>query len=290
MNPGITSQSPLSWKEKCYTVIFEADSRGGKLFDLMLIISILLSVSVVMMDSVVTLHQEYGTWLWLGEWVFTLLFSVEYALRLSCVRRPIRYAVSILGIIDLLAILPSYLSLFFPGTQYLIVIRILRVLRIFRVLKLVHYLGEVRTLNRAIAASRRKITVFLFAVLTLMVIFGSLMYLIEGPENGFTSIPKSIYWAIVTMTTVGYGDISPQTNLGQTLASLIMILGYGILAVPTGIVTTELVRTPRKHEVSTRMCPQCLSEGHDPDARYCKYCTAELNHTTRRDTHQKTPR
>ena len=290
MPPDATPQNSRPWKEKCYTIIFEADTRAGKLFDVVLIVSILLSVGVVMMDSVVTLHQEYGTLLWIGEWVLTLLFSVEYALRLSCVRRPIRYAVSVLGIIDLLAVLPSYLSLFFPGTQYLIVIRVLRVLRIFRVLKLVHYLGEVRALNRAIAASRRKITVFLFTVLTLMVIFGSLMYLIEGPENGFTSIPKSIYWAIVTMTTVGYGDISPQTSIGQALASLIMILGYGILAVPTGIVTTELVRTPRKCDVSTRVCPQCLSEGHDPDALYCKYCATELNnnHAAQRATTQQT--
>jgi voltage-gated potassium channel len=277
MNPLTEQSDPLPWRERLYTVIFEADTRAGKLFDVMLILSILLSVGVVMMDSVTLLHENYGTWLLIGEWLFTLIFSVEYVLRLLCVQRPLRYATSVLGIIDLLAVLPSYVSLFFPGTQYLLVIRILRVLRIFRVLKLVHYLGEVRTLNRAIAASRRKITVFIFAVLTLMVIFGSIMYLIEGPENGFTSIPKSIYWAIVTMTTVGYGDISPQTSFGQTLASLIMILGYGILAVPTGIVTTEMVRSPQK-TVTTQVCPHCLSEGHDPDAVYCKYCAAPLNH------------
>ena len=265
------------WRENLYEIIFEADTPAGKLFDVALILSIMLSVVVVMMDSVASLSDRYGAWLSAAEWIFTLFFTAEYIFRMLCVRRPLRYACSILGIIDLLAILPSYLSLFFPGTQYLLVIRVLRVLRIFRVLKLVHYLGEVRALNRAIAASRRKITVFLFTVLTLMVIFGSLMYLIEGGKNGFTSIPKSIYWAIVTMTTVGYGDISPQTNTGQTLASLIMILGYGILAVPTGIVTSELSRASRKREVSTQVCPSCLSEGHDPDALFCKYCAARLN-------------
>lgn len=276
MSPAALKTSP-PWRERLYEIIFEADTPAGKLFDVALIISILLSVVVVMMDSVHSLNERYRVGLSAAEWLFTLFFSGEYILRLICVRRPIRYACSILGIIDLLAILPSYLSLFFPGTQYLVVIRVLRVLRIFRVLKLVHYLGEVRALNRAIAASRRKITVFLFAVLTLMVIFGSLMYLIEGGENGFTSIPKSIYWAIVTMTTVGYGDISPQTNLGQTVASLIMIMGYGILAVPTGIVTSELGRTSRRRGVSTQVCPSCLAEGHDPDALFCKYCAARLN-------------
>ncbi len=277
MHAAEKQTGPRPWRENLYVIIFEADTRLGKIFDLALIISILLSVVVVMMDSVASLGDHYGVWLNAAEWLFTLLFSLEYILRLSCVRRPLRYACSVLGIIDLLAILPSYLSLFFPGTQYLVVIRVLRVLRIFRVLKLVHYLGEVRALNRAIAASRRKITVFIFSVLTLMVIFGSLMYLIEGGENGFSSIPKSIYWAIVTMTTVGYGDISPQTNLGQTLASLIMILGYGILAVPTGIVTSEMSRAYKKQGVSTQVCPFCLAEGHDPDAIFCKYCAARLN-------------
>lgn len=275
MSPAVLKTSP-PWRERLYEIIFEADTSLGKLFDVTLIVSIILSVVVVMMDSVASWSERYSVWLSAAEWLFTVLFSGEYILRLICVRRPIRYACSVLGIIDLLAILPSYLSLFFPGTQYLVVIRVLRVLRIFRVLKLVHYLGEVRALNRAIAASRRKITVFLLTVLTLMVIFGSLMYLIEGGENGFTSIPKSIYWAIVTMTTVGYGDISPQTTLGQTVASFIMIMGYGILAVPTGIVTSELGRTSRMRGGSTQVCPSCLAEEHDPDARFCKYCAARL--------------
>lgn len=265
------------WRQSLYEIIFEADTRAGKLFDVALIGAILASVLVVMADSVASLSNRFGIWLYGAEWVFTVFFSVEYLLRLFCVRRPIRYAFSLLGIIDLLAIIPTYLSLFFPGTQYLIVIRVLRVLRIFRVLKLAHYLGEMNVLTRALVAGRRKITVFLVAVLTLVVVFGSLMYLVEGAENGFTSIPRSIYWAIVTLTTVGYGDISPGTSLGQTLASLIMILGYGIIAVPTGIVTTELGRTSRPRRISTQVCPSCLSEGHDADAVFCKYCGERMN-------------
>ena len=265
------------WRQILYEVIFEADTPAGKLFDVALIGTILASVLVVMADSVASFSDVYGSWLHGAEWVFTVFFSLEYVLRLLCVRRPVRYAFSLLGIVDLLAIVPTYLSLFVPGTQYLIVIRVLRVLRIFRVLKLAHYLGEMNVLSRALAASRRKITVFLFAVLTLVVVFGSLMYLVEGAENGFTSIPRSIYWAIVTMTTVGYGDISPGTALGQTLASMIMILGYGIIAVPTGIVTTELGRASHCDLVSTQVCPSCLSEGHDPDAVFCKYCGERMN-------------
>lgn len=265
------------WRQKLYETIFEADTPAGKMFDVALIWTILASVLVVMADSVASFSELYGAWLHGAEWGFTIFFSVEYMLRLLCVRRPVRYAFSLLGIIDLLAIVPTYLSLFVPGTQYLIVIRVLRVLRIFRVLKLAHYLGEMDVLTRALAASRRKITVFLAAVLTLVVVFGSLMYLVEGAENGFTSIPRSIYWAIVTLTTVGYGDISPGTSLGQTLASLIMILGYGIIAVPTGIVTTELGRTSRPCRISTQVCPSCLSEGHDADAVFCKYCGERMN-------------
>jgi voltage-gated potassium channel len=266
-----------NWRQRLYEIIFEADTPVGKLFDVTLIGTIVASVLVVMADSVASFSREYGPWLHGAEWGFTIFFSVEYLLRLLCVRRPVRYAFSLLGIVDLLAIVPTYLSLFFPGTQYLLVIRVLRVLRIFRVLKLAHYLGEMNVLARALAASRRKIIGYLFAVLTLVVVFGSLMYLVEGAGNGFTSIPKSIYWAIVTMTTVGYGDISPGTNLGQTLASLIMILGYGIIAVPTGIVTTELGRSSRPVRVSTQVCPSCLSEGHDPDAVFCKYCGERMN-------------
>ena len=260
---------------KLHEIIFEADTPAGKLFDVLLIVSIMASVVMVMLDSVTSIRLAYGVLLQLGEWFFTLLFTIEFILRLYCVGRPLAYATSFFGIVDLLAVVPTYLSLFFPGTQYLLVIRVLRVLRIFRVLKLVKYVGETQHLIQALLASRRKITVFLFAVLTLVIIFGSLMYLIEDPESGFTSIPRSIYWAIVTLTTVGYGDISPQTDFGQVVAAVIMIIGYGIIAVPTGIVTAELSQVYRK-SVSTQACMQCSAEGHDTDAEYCKYCGSNL--------------
>ncbi len=262
-------------RAKLHEIIFEADTPGGKLFDILLILSIVISVILVMLDSVSSIRHSFGKQLFIGEWFFTILFTVEYLLRLYSVGRPLSYATSFFGLVDLLAILPSYLSIFFPGTHYLLVIRILRVLRIFRVLKLVQYLGEIHILSRALLASRRKITVFLFAVLSLVVVFGSLMYLIEKPEHGFTSIPRSIYWAIVTLTTVGYGDISPQTALGQAISAVIMIIGYGIIAVPTGIVTAELTKAYKKG-VSTQACPECSAEGHDVDAKYCKFCGAGL--------------
>jgi voltage-gated potassium channel len=272
MNNKATSKH---FREKLHEIIFEADTPGGKLFDVLLILSILLSVVLVMLDSVSSIRQSYGRLLYIGEWLFTTLFTIEYLLRLSSVGRPLAYATSFYGIVDLLAVLPTYLSFFFPGTHYLLVIRILRVLRIFRVLKLVQYLGEARQLGQALRASRRKIIVFLFTVLTLVVIFGALMYVIEDNETGFTSIPQSIYWAIVTLTTVGYGDISPQTAVGQTIAAMIMIIGYGIIAVPTGIVTAELSKVYKKG-ISTQACKECSAEGHDPDAKHCKYCGAEL--------------
>ncbi len=262
-------------RSRLHEIIFEADTPAGKLFDVLLILSIVASVVLVMLDSVSSIRQSYGDLIYLGEWVFTILFTIEYVLRLYSVGRPLSYATSFFGVVDLLAILPTYLSIIFPGSQYFLVIRILRVLRIFRVLKLVQYVGEARLLMRAMRASRRKIIVFLFVVLTLVVIFGSLMYIIEDSQGGFTSIPQSIYWAIVTMTTVGYGDIAPHTGLGQTLAALIMIIGYGIIAVPTGIVTAELAQAYKK-TISTQACPQCSAEGHDPDAEYCKYCGAIL--------------
>jgi len=270
-----TTNSPNNLRARLHEIIFEADTPAGKLFDILLIGSIIISVSMVMLDSVNSIQARYGRLLYLGEWLFTILFTIEYLLRLYCVRRPMAYAASFFGTVDLLAVLPTYLSIFFPGTQYLLVIRILRVLRIFRVLKLVQYLGEVRLLSQALRASRRKITVFLFAVLTLVVIFGSMMYLIEDAESGFTSIPQSIYWTIVTLTTVGYGDISPQTSLGQTIAAMIMIIGYGIIAVPTGIVTAELSQAYKK-SVSTQACLECAAEGHDSDAKFCKYCGSQL--------------
>lgn len=258
-----------------HEIIFEADTASGKWFDVILIASIIVSVMLVMLDSVDPVRAVYGRWLYVGEWVFTILFTVEYLLRLYCVQRPLLYARSFFGVVDLLAILPTYLSIFLPGGQYFIVIRALRLLRIFRVFKLVQFLGEARLLLNALRASLRKIIVFLFTVMTLVVIFGAVMYVVEGAAHGFTSIPRSIYWAIVTMTTVGYGDISPQTGLGQALAAIIMIIGYGIIAVPTGIVTVELSQAVRRG-VSTQACPGCGVDGHDKDARFCKYCGSRL--------------
>lgn len=264
------------WQHRLHEIIFEADTRAGKLFDIFLILAIILSVLVVMLDSVASITRAHGNLLLVLEWGFTLLFTLEYLLRLICVKKPLRYAASPLGLVDLLAVLPTYVSLVVPGSQYMMVIRVLRVLRIFRVLKLASYLGEANVLTRALKASRQKIIVFLVTVMTLVIIFGSTMYLIEGTENGFTSIPKSIYWAIVTMTTVGYGDISPKTPLGQFIAAMVMILGYGIIAVPTGIVTSQITRISKK-PVSTQTCPVCMAEGHDPDALFCKFCSAQLN-------------
>jgi voltage-gated potassium channel len=272
----IEKKKPLSkWRATLHEIIFEADTTTGKTFDLLLIVSIILSVIAVMLDSVNAINQEYGRFLYGVEWFFTLLFTVEYVLRLICIGRPLRYATSFFGVVDLLAILPTYLSLVLPGSQYLIVIRILRVLRIFRVLKLVLYVGEARILMHALRSSRRKIIVFMFVIFTLVIIFGALMYLIEGETNGFTSIPRSVYWAVVTMTTVGYGDISPKTSFGQTVAIVVMLLGFSIIAVPTGIISAELSQVYRR-QVSTQACPQCGGEGHDIDAKFCKNCGAGL--------------
>lgn len=263
------------WRARLHEIIFEADTPAGKAFDLILIVSIVLSVFVVMVESVNHIQQRYGTALRAIEWFFTILFTVEYILRLLCVRRPLGYARSFFGVVDLLAILPTYISLLLPGTHYLLVIRTLRVLRIFRVLKLAQYLGAAQHLLRALYASRQKIAVFLFTVLTLVVIIGALMYVIESEVHGFTSIPRSIYWAIVTLTTVGYGDIAPRTSVGQALAAVVMILGYGIIAVPTGIVTVELQQMSSQ-PILTQVCPSCAAEGHDFDAVYCKYCGERL--------------
>ena len=265
-----------TFQQKLHEIIFEADTAPGKWFDVLLIASIIVSIVLVMLDSVEAIQTVYGKWLMVGEWVFTILFTAEYLLRLYCVQRPLLYARSFFGLVDLLAILPTYLSIILPGGQYFIIIRVLRLLRIFRVFKLVQYLSEARVLLAALKASLRKITVFLFTVMTLVIIFGALMYVVEGAANGFTSIPRSIYWAIVTMTTVGYGDISPQTDFGQALAAVIMIIGYGIIAVPTGIVTVELTQAVHRGMVSTQACPGCGAEGHDKDARYCKYCGTPL--------------
>ncbi|WP_416182780.1 ion transporter [Methanosarcina sp.] len=263
-----------SWRNTLYTIIFEADTPAGKLFDEVLILTILLSVIVVMLDSVRSIEALYGNLFNFLELAFTILFTIEYFLRLICVGRPSRYARSFFGIVDLIAILPTYFSLLLPGSEFLLVIRSLRLLRIFRVLKLAQYLGEADLLIKALRASRRKITLFLFTVSNLVVIMGSLMYVIEGTDNGFTSIPRSIYWAIITLTTVGYGDIVPETNLGQALASVIMIIGYSIIAVPTGIVTSEITYASRYSK--GRVCQNCSFEGHDIDAKFCKRCGAEL--------------
>jgi voltage-gated potassium channel len=265
------------WRESLRVVIFEADTPAGQAFDVALLVAIALSVAVVMLESVADIRAEHGPALARAEWTFTLLFSVEYALRLLCVSRPGRYARSFFGLVDLLAILPTYLSFLLPGAQSLLVIRALRLLRVFRVFKLGRFLGEASVLGGALRASRHKIAVFLGTVAILVVILGSAMYLIEGPEHGFSSIPVAVYWAIVTMTTVGYGDLAPQTVAGKALASLVMVTGYAIIAVPTGIVTAEIVDSAAaSRRTSTRCCPECLTEGHVPSARFCRDCGAPL--------------
>jgi len=266
----------VGWRASLHRIIYEADTPAGKLFDALLISSILLSVLCVMLDSVTWIADGYGGFLYAAEWFFTILFTIEYALRLMCVARPLKYATSFLGVIDLLAIIPTYIDLFVPGGRYLLVVRVLRVLRIFRTFKLFEYLDEGMYIVQALKASRKKISIFLASVLTAVVVLGSFMYLVEGGVNGFTSIPTSIYWAIVTLTTVGYGDIAPKTTLGMGLASVIMILGYGMIAVPTGIVTVEMVQAASSRK-STQVCPSCAAEGHDTDALYCKFCGVKLN-------------
>ena len=270
---------PAAWREQIRVVIFEADTPAGKAFDVALLIAILLSVLVVMLDSVPGIRARHGPALHVVEIFFTLLFSVEYGLRLVSAPNPGAYARSFFGIVDMLAILPTYLAFLVPGAESMLVIRGLRLLRIFRVFKLGRFLGEASILSMALRSSRHKVTVFLGTVLILVTILGSAMYLIEGEEHGFTSIPISVYWAIVTMTTVGFGDIVPQTVPGRVLASLVMILGYSIIAVPTGIVTAEIVETAAGRRITTRLCPSCMSEGHLPDARFCKDCGAALEPT-----------
>ena len=268
---------PKWWhKQSLHDVIFEAETPIGRAFDLILLWAIILSVVAVMLDSVEPLKAQFGNLFYGIEWFFTILFTLEYGARLYCVRRPLKYAGSFFGVVDLLAILPTYISLFGGGFHALLVIRSLRLLRVFRVLKLVRYLGEAAILTEALKASRRKIVVFLGFILAADMIIGALMYIIEGKENGFDSIPRGMYWAIVTMTTVGYGDISPHTWLGQALAAVVMILGYGIIAVPTGIVSVELAGAQKNH-ATTECCPECLREGHDNDAAHCKFCGAKLN-------------
>lgn len=275
MNPKIKETPDAEWRKIIHDVIFEADTFAGKSFDIILIGAIILSVIVVILDSVNSFQQKYGDILYTIEWILTILFTIEYIFRLISVRYPWRYALSFFGVIDILAILPTYVSFFLPGAQYLLTVRILRLLRVFRVFKLSEYIQDAQILVVALKASARKIGIFILAVLTLVTVIGSIMYVIEGEANGFKDIPTSIYWAIVTLTTVGYGDISPQTALGQLFASIVMIMGYGIIAVPTGIVTVEIAKAVSEN-TSTQSCRACLAEGHDADAIHCKYCGARL--------------
>jgi len=265
-----------SLRQQLYIIIFHADTPLGKTFDIALIGSILISVMIVMLDSIVRLHQDFGPIFTTIEWFFTIAFTIEYLLRIYCIERPIKYIFSFYGIVDLVSILPSYLSLLLPGTQYLLVVRVLRVLRVFRILRLAKYVSQANLLMHAIRQSRQKITVFFFSILVLVTIFGSFMYMIESPANGFTSIPKSIYWAIVTLTTVGYGDISPQSDLGQALAAIVMVMGYAIIAVPTGIFTAELSNVLRG-DILRLECPHCQKAIHDQGAIYCSKCGYSLS-------------
>lgn len=281
MTPSTLASGPRApedaarWRHRLHEIIFEAETPAGKAFDVALLVCIVLSIAAVVFESVADIRDRWGGLLRTVEWTFTILFTIEYLLRLASVQQPWRYARSFYGIVDLVAVLPTYLSYFLTGYQSLLVIRALRLLRIFRVLKLAHFVGEARLLGAALRASARKIIVFVGAVAALVLIVGALMYLIEGPEHGFTSIPQGMYWAIVTMTTVGYGDIAPQTVAGKMLASVVMIMGYGIIAVPTGIVSVEIA-TVQRNLVTTIACEACGAELHDPDAKFCKYCGASL--------------
>ncbi len=263
-------------RQRLYTVIFEADTVAGKRFDVLLVGTILLSIAIVMADSVPSIAARYGDSFTLAEWFFTALFTAEYIARLACVRHPLRYATSFFGIIDLLSVLPTYFSLFMPEASAFLDIRILRLLRIFRIFKLTLYIAEYVRLAHALRASGRKILIFLSVVLMAVLILGTVMYVVEGPKNGYTSIPMAMYWATVTMTTVGYGDITPQTGLGRLIASFMMLLGWGILAVPTGIVTAEMTSMRLNRQPTTRTCDNCMSEGHEPEAKFCKDCGDRL--------------
>jgi len=280
--PASYGKPPPGLRRRMYDVIFEADTPAGRRFDIALVFAILLSILVVVLDSVPALQHDYGDTLSAIEWMFTLLFSAEYLARLVCVQRPWRYATGFYGVIDLLAVLPTYFSLLVPGSELLLDIRILRLLRVFRIFKLSLYIEEYTRLGEALGASRRKIMVFLSVVLMAILILGTLMYVVEGPKNGYTSIPVAMYWATVTMTTVGYGDITPHTPLGKAIASFMMLLGWGILAVPTGIVTAEMSarRGDRRNGPprlpAARSCPDCGSDGHEANARFCKDCGSAL--------------
>ncbi len=271
-----TKNAMPPWKRKLHEIIFEADTPAGRVFDIALLWAIVLSVLAVMLESVTSIREEYGLVLEILEWGFTILFTLEYLARIIIVKKPFAYIFSFFGMIDLLSILPTYLGIFYSGGTSLRVIRILRLMRIFRVLKLIGFLKQAKVLRDALRASRQKITIFLMAVVMIVTILGTIMYIIEPVEAGFTSIPRSVYWAIVTLTTVGYGDIAPQTALGQALASVVMIIGYAIIAVPTGIVSSELMKSEEATSTNTLTCNNCSMEGHDDDAEYCKFCGSHL--------------
>ena len=261
----------LSWRERLYIIIFQTDTAAGRRFDEILLMVILASLAVVMLDSIDDIHRQYAGWLAACEWGFSLLFALEYAVRLYCSPRPLRYAFSFYGLIDLLAILPGAIALLYSDAQYLLIIRIIRMLRIFRILKLSPYLRQANFLLTALTSSKQKIIVFFACICILVTIFGTLMYVIEGPQHGFTSIPTGIYWAVVTLTTVGFGDITPKTPLGQALATLVMVTGYSVIAVPTGIFTAELASAMRQENLQ-HPCPACRKDSHEPQAAFCSRC------------------
>ena len=276
-NPEPVTERPNTFRERLWRVIFRSDTPGGRWFDIGLLWTIGLSVFVVMLESVASLRASHGSLLRAAEWSFTIIFTVEYLLRLWVVRDRARYARSFFGLVDLVSVLPSYLELLYEGTHYLMVLRILRMLRMFRILKMAHHMGEANILLSALRASRAKISVFLFSVLALVCVEGTIMYIIENDANkGFSSIPQSIYWAVVTLTTVGYGDVSPITVAGKMMASVIMLTGFAILAVPTGVVTAELGREMKRHRQGTRRCGECGCDRHEGDARYCHQCGTHL--------------
>lgn len=270
---------PISWKTKLHEVIFEADTRAGKLFDVVLLILILGSVAIVMMESVDSIKEEHGQILNLIEWVLTILFSIEYGIRIIAIKKPLKYIFSFYGLIDLLSILPTYLGLFITGASSMAAIRSIRLLRVFRILKLARYLKEAAAFKSILIAMRPKIIVFLVAIFSIVTIMGTIIYMIEDPKDGFTSIPRCVYWAVVTLTTVGYGDIAPQTVLGQVFASLIMVMGYSIIVIPTVFVVTSSMLSSRETMLNTQSCPSCSKEGHDNNAEFCKYCGDSLGNS-----------
>ncbi len=272
-----SASKKTTWKQRLHEIIYEADTKEGKFFDVILLIAIIASILLVMLESVESFDTKYHTYLDISEWVITFLFSVEYILRLISIKKPFKYIFSFYGIIDLLSTIPKYLSFILVGSHHLAAFRALRLLRVFRILKLTRYIGASNTLIVALRASRAKIAVFLFFVVIVCILLGTVMYMIEGEENGFTSIPRSVYWAIVTLTTVGFGDIAPQTPLGQFIASIIMILGYGIIAIPTGIVSSEISKNTNSIDSNTQSCPNCLKDTHKDNAAFCDHCGSILN-------------